>query len=59
MENEVYLGDGAYAKWEGNQLLIYTSDGIRITNRVYLEPDGMLTLIHFWTGWMETKKTEE
>ena len=32
-----YLGDGAYCIDEGYHLKIFTSDGIHITNEIYLE----------------------
>lgn len=44
---EVYLGDGAYAKWDGFTLLVYTSNGVETLNRVYLEADGIATLKAF------------
>lgn len=45
-----YLGDGAYASYDGYQVRIYTSDGIRTTNEVYLEP---LVLKHFMAWLVE------
>jgi hypothetical protein len=34
---EVYLGDGAYASWDGSELTLWTSDGISKTNTIYLD----------------------
>lgn len=33
-----YMGDGLYAEFDGYQFELYASDGIRKTNRVFLEP---------------------
>lgn len=43
-----YLGDGAYARMtEYGDLVITTEDGIRVQNRVVLEPTVLLTLEQF------------
>lgn len=42
MLEPVYLGDGLYAQYDGYQIELYASDGIRKTNQVYLEP-GVLS----------------
>jgi len=39
-----YLGDGAYVEYDGFQVRLYTSNGIEVTNEVYLEP---AVLSHF------------
>lgn len=44
---EVYLGDGAYAKWDGQELVIYTSNGVFSTNSVYLETPAIRKLAEF------------
>ena len=36
---KAYLGDGAYVEFDGFGLSLTTEDGIRTTNRVYLEPE--------------------
>lgn len=41
---KVYLGDGAYAESDGYGIWITTEDGIRTTNRVYLEPEVFVAL---------------
>lgn len=33
----MYLGDGAYVKFDGYQLWVFTSDGSRIINQVALD----------------------
>ena len=47
MENKIYLGDGAYAEFDGFGFIITAEDGIRATNTVYLEPDCLEKLIKF------------
>ena len=37
-EQKVYLGDGAYAEYDGWHIIITTSNGMYDTNAVYLEP---------------------
>lgn len=37
-QNDVYLGDGLYADFDGYQIELYASDGGQKTNRVWLEP---------------------
>lgn len=44
---EVYLGDGAYAKFDGAELVIYTSNGFHATNSVYLEAPAINALVEF------------
>lgn len=34
----VYLGDGLYADFDGYQIELYASNGMRKTNQIYLEP---------------------
>jgi hypothetical protein len=36
---KVYLGDGAYVRHDGWNVVLYTSDGLLETNAVCLEPD--------------------
>jgi hypothetical protein len=35
-----YLGDGAYVRWDQfGVLVLFTTDGVRITNQIFLEPE--------------------
>lgn len=43
----VYLGDGLYASFDGFQLRLYASDGIRDTNEVFLDSDTLASLLQF------------
>ncbi len=46
-----YLGVGAYAKRsEFGDILIYTSDGINVTNEIILEPSVVRNLLAFLKG---------
>lgn len=38
-----YLGDGAYVEFDGLSVVLYTSDGMRKTNEVVLEPEVLAT----------------
>lgn len=42
-----YLGDGAYAAFDGFSIVVTTSDGIRDTNTITLEPEAMAALVRF------------
>lgn len=44
---EIHLGDGAYARYDGSELVIYTSNGIHTTNSVYLEQPAISALLAF------------
>lgn len=36
--NKVYLGDGAYAEFDGYGIVLTTENGFAVTNRIVLEP---------------------
>ena len=44
---QTYLGDGAYASFDGYSLWVATHDGYRTTNRVCLEPDILRNLLQY------------
>ena len=44
-----YLGDGAFAGFDGFNVVITAEDGIRATDVVYLEPRGFANLTNWWT----------
>ncbi len=46
-EASTYLGDGAYAKYIGYAVELYTSDGILKMNQITLEPEHLKNLIEF------------
>ena len=39
MMTKRYLGDGCYAAFDGYALVLTTEDGLRVTNRIVLEPE--------------------
>lgn len=44
---EEYLADGAYASFDGQQLEIYTSNGMMKTNTVVFDETGVFALLRF------------
>ncbi len=44
---KTYLGDGAYADFDGYSVILTTEDGIRATNTIVLEPEIMRALISY------------
>lgn len=44
LPNPRYIGDGVYARHDGEDLIIETSDGIAVQNRIALNPNGMSAL---------------
>jgi hypothetical protein len=44
---KMYLGDGAYAEFDGYTLIVTTENGIRTTNSIALEPDVWNELVEF------------
>ena len=47
LESRTYLGDGAYAGFDGYQIWVYTFDGLGTTNQVALEPSVFKALQAF------------
>lgn len=50
MANKRYIGDGVYAEWDDawlDQLILYTDNGIAITNKIYLEPEVIENLLRY------------
>lgn len=48
--DKVYLGDGVYAKHDETGISIYTSDGVRVTNQIFLEYEVVGNLVAFLKG---------
>lgn len=44
-DNEMYLGDGTYARWNAFELELYTIDGFGKTNTVFLGVTEVQTLV--------------
>jgi len=45
---QAYLGDGLYVEYDGFQVRLFTSNGIAVTNEVYLEP----RVLSEFLGWV-------
>lgn len=46
-DTQTYLGDGVYASHDGYAIAIWTSDGIRQSEKIYLEPEVLAALDQF------------
>ena len=42
-----YIGDGAYVDYDGYSLVLTTSDGIRDTNTIVMEPEVYAALLEY------------
>ena len=45
--SKAYLGDGAYAEYDGFALWLTTENGIQVTNRICLEPAVYQALVEY------------
>jgi len=45
--DKVYLGDGAYAEFDGYNVIVTTSDGIITSNKIFLEPEVSSALFKY------------
>ena len=46
--DKVYLGDGAYAQFDGYGVSVTAENGIEATDTVYLEPEVYDALVKYW-----------
>jgi hypothetical protein len=46
-EPKRYLGDGVYVEFDGYAIVLTTENGLRITNRVVLEPPVYNALVEY------------
>jgi hypothetical protein len=44
---KTYLGDGIYAEFDGYQICIFTSNGIRQENKIYFEGENIESFLEF------------
>lgn len=44
---KVYIGDGAYAEYDGYQIRVTAKDGISVTNEVFLNPETFIGLLNY------------
>ena len=54
---KTYLGDGAYAEFDGYGIVLTTENGISVTNRIVLEPDVYRSLAKFVDALKENADT--
>lgn len=45
MGEKTYLGDGCYARYDGNGVVLTTENGVETTNTIYLEPEVYASLV--------------
>ena len=57
--NDAYLGDGLYARFDGYQFELYTHDGYSKTTSVFLEPQVYFAFKNFADKIFEHKTEEE
>ena len=56
---EEYLGDGAYARLDScGDVVVYTSNGMQVTNEVVLEPHVLQTFERWLANLREKRKRE-
>jgi hypothetical protein len=51
---KTYLGDGAYADFDGFSVVLTTENGVAVTNRIVIEPEVLAAFL----GWIERLKAE-
>ncbi len=44
---KTYLGDGAYAQYDGYHIILTTENGVSVQNRIALEPSVYDSLVKF------------
>ncbi|MGO9642461.1 MAG: hypothetical protein ACLP1Y_14290 [Candidatus Acidiferrales bacterium] len=47
VSNRRYLGDGVYAQQERERIVLMTSDGLKVTNWIVLEPEVHRALLAY------------
>lgn len=52
---KTYIGDGAYAEFDGYSIVLTTENGISIQNRIVLEPEVWMNL----ERWVNTNLKEK
>jgi len=53
---KIYLGDGAYAEYDGWNIIVTTSNGIHTTNEICFEPEVIDKLFKYV---LEIRKARE
>lgn len=47
MNKPAYLGDAVFVDWDGFALVLTTTNGVRVTNRIVLEPEVYTALVRY------------
>jgi len=55
-EMKDYLGDGLYVEFDGWQFRLYASDGVRVTNEVFLDELVVRSFFEFVKTALEVKE---
>lgn len=56
IQNEdFYLGDGLYSAYDGFQVRVYASDGLKVESAVYFDP----MVLAVFLGWLQQKCPEQ
>jgi hypothetical protein len=50
LQKSTYIGDGAYAYFDGYGTWVFSHNGIQILDKVYLEPPVWKALVNFQKG---------
>jgi hypothetical protein len=48
-----YLGDGVYINYDGYHVILTTEDGISTTNTIYLDPEVVMSVSHYFKQLVE------
>lgn len=54
--SKVYIGDGAYAEFDGFGVALTAENGTSVTDRVYLEPEVIVSLMKMLAQNFDTEK---
>lgn len=62
MMKKEYLGDGLYARYDGNGIWLTSENGVEVLNQVYLEPE-VVAVFEQYLGrlerWISAQREEE
>jgi len=59
MRDKEYLGDAVYAQHDGFHLWLTTEDGVRVTNRIALEPPVLQRLDEYRAALQQRSAASE
>lgn len=47
MSDRQYLGDGLYAAWDGENIILTAENGVSVTDTIYLDGDTWAALVDY------------